>query len=203
MCICWYWEIVVTHVYVTHIWHYPVPRLCRSSGCSNWMYFRHQANRHVMIHASQGRLQYVSVFSRTVCFLHRQAEGIWPRKLGQTNADPKENWYRLVWKKTDQQIVHGPGVKVRLDRGESNVQIGRAVRKGCCLSPILSTCTANASPRKLWMGLETSTTLWSLPQPPTLDEVSLYRCASNPVRCLQDIQRWNGLNIWTRKWFNK
>ena len=29
-------------------------------------------------------------------------------------------------------------VKVRLDRGETrNVQIGRGVRKGCCLSPIL------------------------------------------------------------------
>ena len=31
-------------------------------------------------------------------------------------------------------------VKVRLDRGETkSVQIGRGVRHGCCLSPILST----------------------------------------------------------------
>ena len=28
--------------------------------------------------------------------LHRLAEGIWPCKLDQINADPKDKWYRLV-----------------------------------------------------------------------------------------------------------
>jgi hypothetical protein len=33
---------------------------------------------------------------RIVCLLHRVAEGIWPCKLDQINADPKGIWYRLV-----------------------------------------------------------------------------------------------------------
>jgi retron-type reverse transcriptase len=48
-------------------------------------------------------------------------------------------------------------VKVRLNRGETrSVKIGRGVRQGCWLSPILFNFTANALPRKLWKGLETS-----------------------------------------------
>jgi len=38
---------------------------------------------------------------RTVHLRHRLAEGIWPCKLDQINTDPKENWYRLAWKKID------------------------------------------------------------------------------------------------------
>jgi hypothetical protein len=37
-----------------------------------------------------------------LCMLYRLAEGIWPCKLDQINADPKGNWYQLVWKKIDQ-----------------------------------------------------------------------------------------------------
>ena len=37
-----------------------------------------------------------------LCVLYRLAEGIWPCKLDQINADPKSNWYWLVWKKLDQ-----------------------------------------------------------------------------------------------------
>ena len=33
---------------------------------------------------------------RTVYLLHWLAEGIWPCKLDQINADPKEKWYRLA-----------------------------------------------------------------------------------------------------------
>ena len=48
-------------------------------------------------------------------------------------------------------------VKVRLDRGETrNVQIGREFDKDAVCHQFCSTCTANALPRKLWMGLETS-----------------------------------------------
>jgi hypothetical protein len=38
---------------------------------------------------------------RTVCLLHRLAEGIRPCKLDQISADPKENWHRLARKKID------------------------------------------------------------------------------------------------------
>jgi hypothetical protein len=42
------------------------------------------------------------------------------------------------------------GVKVRLNLGETrSVKIGRGVRQGCSLSPILFNCTSNALPRKL------------------------------------------------------
>jgi hypothetical protein len=37
-----------------------------------------------------------------LCMLYRLAEGIWPCKLEQINADLKGNWYQLVWKKIDQ-----------------------------------------------------------------------------------------------------
>ena len=48
-------------------------------------------------------------------------------------------------------------VKVRLNRGETrSVQIGRGVKKGAVCHQFCLTCTANALPRKLWMGLETS-----------------------------------------------
>ena len=34
-----------------------------------------------------------------ICFIDWQ-KGIWPCKLGQINADPKQNWYRLAGKKS-------------------------------------------------------------------------------------------------------
>jgi len=42
-----------------------------------------------------------------LCAYFRLAEGIWPCKLDQINADPKGAWYWMAWKMTDQQIVHG------------------------------------------------------------------------------------------------
>jgi len=41
---------------------------------------------------------FISDFNETWIWL---AEGIWPSKLDQINADPEENWYRLAWKKID------------------------------------------------------------------------------------------------------
>jgi hypothetical protein len=36
-----------------------------------------------------------------VCLLYRLAEGIWPCKVDQIQADPKRNVYGLARKKTD------------------------------------------------------------------------------------------------------
>jgi len=51
--------------------------------------------------------------------------------LNRTGIDWRER--RLISK-----LYMDQGFKVRLDRGETgSVQIGRGVRQGCCLSPIL------------------------------------------------------------------
>ena len=49
-------------------------------------------------------------------------------------------------------------VKVQLNRGETKrVKVGREVRKNDAVCHrFCSTCTANALPRKLWKGVETS-----------------------------------------------
>jgi hypothetical protein len=78
-------------------------------------------------------------------------------------AFDRVNWTKLM------QILKGTGndwreirlisnlymaqsVKVGLNRGDKRiVKIGRGVRHQFC-----STCTTNALPRKLWMGLEAS-----------------------------------------------
>jgi hypothetical protein len=44
---------------------------------------------------------------RTACVLHRLSEGIWPCKLDQINADPKEHWYEMMWKKIHQKTGRG------------------------------------------------------------------------------------------------
>ena len=51
-------------------------------------------------------------------------------KLDQINADPKENWHRLARKKMISKLYMEQKVKVRLDRGETSVQIGKGVRQG-------------------------------------------------------------------------
>jgi hypothetical protein len=43
----------------------------------------------------------------TVCWLHRQAEGIWTCYLDQIIVYPKRNLYWLTHKKIGQQSVHG------------------------------------------------------------------------------------------------
>jgi len=73
------------------------------------------------------------------------------RILKRTGSDWRER--RLISK-----LYMDQRVKVRLNRRETrSVQIGRGVRQGFCLHQFFSTGTANALPRKLWMGLETST----------------------------------------------
>jgi hypothetical protein len=69
--------------------------------------------------------------------------------LKGTGIDWRER--RLIRKQyTDQKV------KVRLDRGETrSVQIGEEFDKDAVYHQFCSTCTANALPRKLWMGLET------------------------------------------------
>jgi hypothetical protein len=42
-----------------------------------------------------------------VCLFRKVAEGILPCKIDQTDANPKENWYKLARKKIDQQTVLG------------------------------------------------------------------------------------------------
>ena len=71
--------------------------------------------------------------------------------LKKTGIDWRER--RLITK-----LYMDQRVKVRLDRGETRiVQIGRKFDKDDVCHQFCSTCTANALPRKLWMGLETST----------------------------------------------
>ena len=50
-------------------------------------------------------------------------------------------------------------VKVRLDRGETRsvCRLEEELDKDAVCHQLCSTCTANTLPRKLWMGLETST----------------------------------------------
>ena len=70
--------------------------------------------------------------------------------LKRTGIDWRE---RLISKLYVEQKV-----KIRLDRGETrSVQIGRGVRQGCCLSPILFNLYSECLTKELWMGLETST----------------------------------------------
>ena len=46
--------------------------------------------------------------------------------------------YQLALKKNDQKFYVGHNVKLRLDQaGGKSVKIGRRMRKGCILSPIL------------------------------------------------------------------
>ena len=52
-----------------------------------------------------------------LCAYVRLAEGIWPCKLGQINADPKGNWNRLARKKFISKICMDQSVKKKLDRG--------------------------------------------------------------------------------------
>ena len=54
----------------------------------------------------------------------------------QINADSKGNWYRVAWLISN--VYMAQSVKVRLNRRETrSVKIGRGVRQGCCLSPVL------------------------------------------------------------------
>jgi len=76
--------------------------------------------------------------------------------LKRTSIDWRER--RLISK-----LFMDQRVKLRVDRGEiKSVQIGKGARQGFCLSPILFKLFKNALPRKLWMGLGTSTSEWKL-----------------------------------------
>jgi retron-type reverse transcriptase len=75
-------------------------------------------------------------------------------KLMQILKATRRDWQkrRLVSKMDMEQSV-----KVRLDQGETrSVKIGRGVRQGWCLSPILFNYTASTLRRELLKGLETS-----------------------------------------------
>jgi len=70
--------------------------------------------------------------------LHRLAEGVGPSQLDQISAHPKENGIDWRERKLISNMYTAQSVKVRLNRGETrSVKIGRGVRQGCCLSPIL------------------------------------------------------------------
>ena len=89
-----------------------------------------------------------------VCFIDRQ------------KAFDRVNWTKLMqilkrtgvdWRerKLISKLYMDQRVKVRLDRGEiRSVQIGRGVRQGCCLSPILfnlySECLTKEALDGLW-----------------------------------------------------
>jgi hypothetical protein len=92
----------------------------------------------------------------SVCFIDWQKafdRVNWPKLmqiLKETCIDWRER--RLI-----SILYMAQSVKVRLNLGETrSVKIGRGVRKGCCLSPILFNLYRNALPRKLWKCLETS-----------------------------------------------
>ena len=68
-----------------------------------------------------------------VCFIdwHKAFDGVLMQILKRTGIDWRES--RLT-----SRLYMDQRVKVRLDQGETrSVQIGRGVRQGCCLSPIL------------------------------------------------------------------
>ena len=68
--------------------------------------------------------------------------------LKRTGIDWRER--RLISK-----LYMDQRVKVRLDRGETRVcRLEEELDKGAVCHQFCSTCTANALPRKLWMGLE-------------------------------------------------
>jgi len=73
------------------------------------------------------------------------------RILKRTGIDMRER--KLISK-----LYMDQRVKVRLDRGETRVcRLEEEFDKDAVCHQFSSTCTANALPRKFWMGLETST----------------------------------------------
>jgi hypothetical protein len=97
---------------------------------------------YLLLHQATKALRKVEVVQgdrcENICLLRRLAEGVdpvnWTKSLQilkRTGIDWRER--RFI-----SSLYMAQSVKVRLNRGETrNVKIGRGVRGGCCLSPIL------------------------------------------------------------------
>jgi hypothetical protein len=59
--------------------------------------------------------------------------------MDRINAHPEENWIDWPQRGLISKLYMDQSVRAQMDQGETRcVRLGRGVRQGCCLSPILS-----------------------------------------------------------------